>query len=89
MPMSTNLEAKRYPIRLCVEEKTMRREKVIRTTLGELIVAVTDEVMPFVENPPELYIATSYVLNELLAHHRLRIPGESRIFSSHFLRALH
>ena len=29
----------------------MRQRKIIRTTLGELILAVTDEVMPIIRNP--------------------------------------
>ena len=33
----------------------MRQRKVIRTTLGELIVAVTDEVMPIMRNPSGAY----------------------------------
>ncbi len=40
---------------------------VIKTTLGELIVAVTDEVMPFVRDPSNLYIVVSRVLNDVLA----------------------
>jgi hypothetical protein len=47
--MSTsNLGAKRYAFGASVEQQTTRQRKVIRTTVGELIVAVTDEVMPFV-----------------------------------------
>jgi hypothetical protein len=30
--------------------------KVIRTTLGELIVAVTDEVIPIIRDPSVMYI---------------------------------
>ena len=56
----------------------MRQRKVIRTTLGELIVAVTDEVKPFVHDPSDLYIATSCVLNELLGHNQLHVPKQSR-----------
>jgi hypothetical protein len=50
----------------------MGRRKVIRTTLGELVVAVTDEVMPFVGDPSSLYMVVSWVLNNVLAHHQLR-----------------
>jgi hypothetical protein len=46
----------------------MGRRKVIRTTLGELIVAVTDEVMPFVGDPSSLYMVVSCVVNNVLAH---------------------
>ena len=55
----------------------MTQRKVIRTTLGELIVAVMDEVRPFVRDPSNLYIATSWVLNDLLAHN-LHVPKQSR-----------
>ena len=44
----SNLGAKRYAFGSCVEQKTMGQRKVIRTTLGELVVAVTDEVMPII-----------------------------------------
>ena len=33
----------------------MRQRKLIRTTLGDLIVAVTDEVVPIVRDPSGLY----------------------------------
>jgi hypothetical protein len=35
----------------------MRPRKIIRTTVGELIVVVTDEVMPFVRDPSRLYLS--------------------------------
>jgi hypothetical protein len=54
----------------------MRQRKIIRTTLGELIVAVTDEVMPFVHDPSDLYILASCVLNDLLAYHQLRVADQ-------------
>jgi CII-binding regulator of phage lambda lysogenization HflD len=71
--MSTNnIEAERYPFELCVEEKTIRQQKVITTTLGDLIAAVTDEVKPFVRDSSGLYMVVSYILNDVLARHRLR-----------------
>jgi hypothetical protein len=51
----------------------MRERKVIRTTLGELIVAVTDEVMPIIRDPSGLYRVVSYILSDLLAHHQVRV----------------
>ena len=72
--MSINLEAKKHPLRSRVEEQTTRQRKVIRTTLGELIVALTDEIMPVVHDPSALYLVASCVLNDLLAHHQLRAP---------------
>ena len=48
------------------------QRKVIRTTLGDLIAAVTDEVKPFARDPSGLYMMVSHILNDLLARHRLR-----------------
>jgi hypothetical protein len=45
-------------------------EKVIRTTLGDLIAAVTDEVKPFVRDPSGVPMVVSYILNDLLARQR-------------------
>ena len=56
----------------------MRRRKVIRTTLGELIVAVTDEVMPIIRDPARAYMVVSWVLNDVLTRHRLRDHKQSR-----------
>jgi hypothetical protein len=57
-----------------VEEKTMRQRKIIRTTLGDLIVAVTDEVVPIVRDPSGLYIVVSWILSDLLAHRQVQVP---------------
>jgi hypothetical protein len=56
----------------------MRQGKVIKTTLGDLIAAVTDEVRALVDDPSNLCIVTSLVLNDLLAHHELRVSGNRR-----------
>mgnify|MGYP003440580386 CR=1 FL=1 len=86
--MSTNLETKKYPFGSCTEDKTIRRQKVIRTTLGDLIAAVTDEVKPLVRDPSGLYMVVSYVLNDVLARHRLRSHKRSiRKYPSHFAGA--
>jgi hypothetical protein len=83
--MATNLGAARYPIKLPAEKKTIRQEKVIRTTLGDLIAAVTDEVKPFVGDPSGLYAVVSYILNDVLARHRVRVHKRSlRKLVSHF-----
>ena len=83
--MSTNLETKKYPFESCTEEKTIRRQKVIRTTLGDLIAAVTDEVKPLVRDPSGLYMVVSYVLNDVLARHNRRAHKRSRRkYSSYF-----
>ena len=72
-----NLQAKKYSFGAYVEQKAMRHQKVINTTLGELIVALTDEVMPFVRQPSALYKVVSWVLNDVLARHRLRSRKQS------------
>jgi hypothetical protein len=51
----------------------VRQRKVIRTTLGELIVAVTDEAMPIIRDPSALYMVVSCILSDLLAHHQVRV----------------
>jgi hypothetical protein len=50
----------------------MRQRKVIRTTLGDLIVAVTDEVMPIIRDPAGDYVVVSWVLNDVLTRQCLR-----------------
>ncbi|MGH8607995.1 MAG: hypothetical protein ACREX9_11410 [Gammaproteobacteria bacterium] len=75
--MSTNLEAKRHPLG-SREEQTTRQRRVIRTTLGELIVAVSDEVMPFVREPSTLYLVVSSIVNDVLARHHVRVHKWSR-----------
>jgi hypothetical protein len=47
------------------------KRKVIRTTLGDLIAAVTDEVKPFVRDQSGLYMVVSHIINDVLARHRL------------------
>ncbi len=55
----------------------MRQRKIIRTTLGELIVAVTDEVMPIMRNPSGAYKVVSFILSDLLGQ-QARVPKRSR-----------
>ena len=56
----------------------MRQRKVIRTTLGELIVAISDEVAPIIRNPSAMHILVSVVLTDLLADHQVRVHKRSR-----------
>ncbi|HKE58195.1 MAG TPA: hypothetical protein VKB46_15890 [Pyrinomonadaceae bacterium] len=61
----------------------MRQRKVIRTTLGELIVAVTDEVMPIMRHPSGTYKVVSFILSDLLSQ-QAHLPKRSRRrYSSH------
>jgi hypothetical protein len=54
------------------------QQKVIETTLGDLIVAVTDEVKPFVRDPSALYMVVFCILDDVLARHHLRVHERSR-----------
>ncbi len=56
----------------------MRQRKVIKTTLGDLIVAVTDEVMPTVQDPVSAYMVVSWVLSDVLTRQRQRDHERSR-----------
>ena len=51
----------------------MREKKQIDTTLGELIVAVTDEVMPIAGNRANANALASLILNDLFATRRVRL----------------
>ena len=56
----------------------MRQREIIRTTLGELVVAVTDEVMPIIRDRSGLYMVVSCILSDLLAHHQVSVHNRSR-----------
>ncbi|MGH7874571.1 MAG: hypothetical protein ACREQO_20450 [Candidatus Binatia bacterium] len=56
----------------------MPQRKVIKTTLGDLIVAVTDEVMPIVQDPAGTYMVVSWVLNDVLTRQRVRDHKQPR-----------
>jgi hypothetical protein len=83
--MSTNLKTTRYRFKSWAEKKAARRQKIVRTTLGDLIAAVTDEVKPFVRDSSGRYAVVSYILNDLLARRRQRTHDRSlRKYSSPF-----
>jgi hypothetical protein len=46
--------------------------------LGELIVAVTDEVMPLIRDPSSAYTVVSFILSDLLTYHQVHLPKRSR-----------
>jgi hypothetical protein len=62
-----------------VSRENMGRRKIIRTTLGDLIAAVTDEVTAFIGDSPAAYILVSYVMADLLIRHRARAPKSSEL----------
>ena len=51
----------------------MRVKKQINTTLGELIAAVTDEVMPIAGDQANADALVSYIVNDLLMAKRVRL----------------
>jgi hypothetical protein len=53
------------------------RPKVLKTTLGELVVAVTDQVAPYVSDPAAVYLVVECILSEMVASERLRFRGSS------------
>ena len=67
----------------------MRPRTVIKTTLGDLIVALTDEVMPVISDPAGVYIVVSSVLDEMLTHQPLRDNNLPRrkLMASHIRRS--
>ncbi len=79
------LKPKRSVSGFHAKEKTRRQRKVIRTTLGDLIVAVMDEVTSFVGDPSGRYHVASCVLNDLLTHHQ-RHPSTSGFLHTEFRR---
>lgn len=50
----------------------MRQRKVIKTTLGDLIAAVADQVMPIIRDPPVAYMVVSWVLKDVLTRQHVR-----------------
>jgi hypothetical protein len=56
----------------------MRQPKVIKTTLGDLIVAVTDEVMPTVRDSVSAYMVVSWVVSDVLTRQRQRDHEQTR-----------
>lgn len=49
----------------------LRQREIIRTTLGDLIAAVTDEVTAAFGDSPATYVVVSYIVADLLIRHRL------------------
>ena len=56
----------------------IKQRRVIKTTLGSPVVAVTDKVMPFVREPSALYPVVSWIFNDVLAPHSLGVPKCTR-----------
>jgi hypothetical protein len=76
--MSIDSRARTYLSKTHLREKPAARKKVITTTLGDLVAAVTDEVKPFVRDRTKASLLVSYILNHVLTRHRLRPDKEPR-----------
>jgi hypothetical protein len=57
----------------------MRTKRSIDTTLGELIAAVTDEVMPLAGSQANADALVSYIVNDLLVAKRVRLRKRSAL----------
>jgi hypothetical protein len=73
MALSTSpLKLKNHQIQSRIIRKPRRRGSVIQTTLGDLIVAVTDEVSRFVREPSIRHLVVSYIVKDVLTRYKLR-----------------
>jgi hypothetical protein len=57
----------------------MSAERRVNTTLGELIVAVTDQVAPLTGNPVTTNALVSYILQDLFLKRRVRLRKRSTL----------
>ena len=55
----------------------MRTRKTIDTTLGDLIVAVTDQVAPYVHDPRAVYLVVECILSDMVARERVHFRSRS------------
>jgi hypothetical protein len=62
----------------------MRPRKIVNTTVGDLIVALTDQVAPYVPDPTAVYLVVECILSDWVAQERVRFhsrsPRRLRIF---------
>jgi hypothetical protein len=65
----------------------MPRQEIIRTTLGELIVALTDEARKLVVEPSEAYRIVSYVLSDMALRRHVRLRKRGRHYELRFVNA--
>jgi hypothetical protein len=57
-------------------------KKRINTTLGELIAAVTDEVMPIAGSQANADALVSYILNDLLLARKVKLTTRASLRSA-------
>jgi len=62
----------------------MPPRKIIETTLGEIIVDMTDEIRLYLRDPATVYLVVECILSDLIAEQRLRFragsPRGSRMY---------
>jgi len=58
----------------------MHARKPIEITLGDLIIAVTDEVNHWVPDQKAAYFIVSRILSDLLTHSRTRLKKDRSIY---------
>jgi hypothetical protein len=76
--MFTMLKQKKNVSVFRAKDKIRRQRKVIRTTLGDLVAAVMDEVKSFVRDPAGRDLVASFVLNDILEHRQRRVSKQAR-----------
>ena len=76
--MITDFKVSGHLTRRRFVERAVRRRRVIRTTLRDLIAALTDEVMPFIRDPLGLNMAVACIVTDVLAHNHVRDHISSR-----------
>lgn len=54
------------------------QRRIVNTTLGDLVVRLTDEVDPYIREPASMYLAVSCILTELLARQLVFVPWLGR-----------
>jgi hypothetical protein len=69
---------RRVEVRISRRGEHYTAGKVIRTTLGDLVVAVTDEVMPVIRKPSGGFVVVSFIVNDLLAQYQARADRRPR-----------
>ena len=55
----------------------MPPRKIIDTTLGDIIVAMIDEITPYLRDPKTIYRVVECILSDLIAERRLRFRARS------------
>jgi hypothetical protein len=77
--MSNHRVAKRFLVGSDrTPRKSMRQRKVVRTTAGELITAVTEAVAPIIHSPSRLYTVVSWIHDDLSVRNQIRVHKASR-----------